>query len=73
MSPRRLTASLLLVLAAAFGWLFYERYWKWRDCIREALSSCLTPHGDNLTPGGMVWGFFGAVLAAAALYLVLRR
>lgn len=61
-----------LALAALSGWLFNARYWKWRDCIREAASSCITPDGANLTSGGLLWGFFAAVLAAAALRLALR-
>ena len=42
MSPHRLAVAGCLALSAIFGWLFYVRYWKWRDCIREALSSCVT-------------------------------
>jgi hypothetical protein len=72
MGPHRFAAGLLLVLAGAFGWLFYERYWKWRECIREALSSCLTPDGDNLTAGGMLRGVIAAILAVAALRSALR-
>lgn len=73
MRPHRFLAGVLLVLAVAFGWLFYERYWKWRDCIHEALSSCLTPDGDNLTAGGMIWGVVAGILAIAAVGLALRR
>ena len=73
MSLHRLAVAGCLVLSALFGWLFYIRYWKWRDCIAEALSSCITPEGDNLTSGGMLWGLFAFVLAAAALRLVLSK
>lgn len=45
----------LALLSIVFGWLFYERYWKFRDCISQALSSCLTPDGDNLTQGASLW------------------
>jgi hypothetical protein len=73
MSRARLAAAGCLALAAFFAWLFYVRYWKWRDCIGEALSSCITPDGANLTSGGMLWGLIALVLAAAALRLALRR
>ena len=54
-----------LVLAAFFSWAFYTRYWQWRECIHEALSSCVTPDGANLIEGGVVW------FVPAALFLVL--
>lgn len=73
MSPQRVLVAGCLVLSALSGWLFYARYWRWRDCIREAHSSCITPDGDNLTSGGMLWGLFALILAAAALRLALRR
>lgn len=73
MSPQRVLVAGCLALSALAGWLFYARYWRWRDCIREAHSSCITPDGDNLTSGGMLWGLFALILAAAALRLALRR
>ncbi len=73
MSPQRVLIAGCLALSALSGWLFYIRYWRWRDCIREAQSSCITPDGDNLTSGGMLWGLLALVLAAAALRLALRR
>ena len=71
-SPRLLIAGCL-ALSGLSAWLFHVRYWKWRDCIREAHSSCITPDGANLISGGMLWGLFALVLAAAALRLALRR
>ena len=49
-------AVAALGFAAFFGWLFYERYWEWRECIASSLSSCITPDGENLTEGGVMWG-----------------
>ncbi len=49
----RVVACLSLVLAVGFAWLFNERYWRWRDCIAQAESSCIAPDGSNLTAGGM--------------------
>ena len=58
-------------LCLFFGYAFYERYWHWRDCIAEALSSCVTPDGGNLTEGGAMWSvpaaFFG-LLVLRVLY-----
>ena len=71
-----LPALLLAAIAGGFGWLFYVRYWLWRDCINEALSSCVTPDGDNLTAGGMIWGgVAGAalLLAVASFIRTYRR
>ena len=65
--PPRLHVAACLILAVVCGWLFYTRYWAWRDCIREAASSCITPDGANLTSGGMLWGLFAGVFAAFAL------
>jgi hypothetical protein len=62
-----------MILAAGFGWLFYVRYWKWRDCIAAALSSCVTPEGDNLISGGMIWGLPALLFLAAALRLAFKR
>jgi hypothetical protein len=67
MSPGRLRAGVYLALAIACARLFYERCWKWRDCIHEALSSCITPDGQSLISDGQLWG----PLAAAALRLAL--
>ncbi|NKK69079.1 hypothetical protein GFM13_01460 [Rhizobium leguminosarum bv. viciae] len=59
---------ILALLSIVFGWLFYERYWKFRDCISQALSSCLTPDGDNLTQGGSLWaGLAGLFLLLAVI------
>lgn len=60
-------AGLFLFLSGCFWWLFYVRYWKYRDCIAEALSSCITPDGDNLIQGGALWSVFGAMFLVLGL------
>lgn len=73
---RYIPALLFGVLAAFFAWLFYERYWKWRDCIHEAVSSCVTPEGNILIPGGAMWSVFAGlflILAAAFAWGASRR
>lgn len=61
-----------LLLAGFFLWLFHQRYWAWRDCIAEAASSCVTPDGDNLTAGGMVWIVPAAIFGLLAMLRILR-
>lgn len=47
--------AVLISFAGLFAWLFYIRYWSYRDCIEAAKSSCVTPSGDNLIGGGVFW------------------
>ena len=76
-STRRELVFSACELAAAgfFGWLFHERYWRWRDCIEAAKSSCITPDGGNLTAGGAFWSVFaiGFLVAGAVRLWRLRR
>ena len=67
--------GLFSMLAVFFAWLLHQRYWTWRDCIAAAQSSCVTPDGDNLTAGGIVWAIAALLFAAAALasWLHARR
>lgn len=58
-------------LAAFFALAFYERYWKWRECIAVVESSCTEPAAGNATDGGRIWAvpsiaflIWGIVLAA---------
>jgi hypothetical protein len=72
------TGRLIGAAAAAGGltWLFHARYWAHRDCIAEALSSCLVTYADgsqgNLTTGGLMWGVLAVPFWVLALALVLR-
>lgn len=61
-----------LALAGLFVWLFYERYWRWRECIDEALSSCVAPDGDNLTAGGLFWSLPATIFLLSALRNLYR-
>jgi len=58
-------AVMHMLLSVLFSYAFYERYWKWRECIVEALSSCVTPGGENLIGGGVFW------VVPASLFLLL--
>jgi hypothetical protein len=61
-------------LSASFvcGYAFHTRFWKYRDCIAEAASSCVNPDGTNLIVGGSLWGVLAAGWFAAAIYQALR-
>ena len=56
-----------------FGWLFYTRFWKWRDCIAEAASSCVTPDGDNVIGAGALWIIPAGICLLFALLALLRK
>ncbi|OYR15437.1 hypothetical protein CEV32_4709 [Brucella rhizosphaerae] len=64
--------TCLFLASAAFAYLYYERYWRWRDCIEEANSSCLTSDGSNLTSGGQLWGLIAVVFLLIGLRSLYR-
>jgi energy-converting hydrogenase Eha subunit H len=74
----RIVCSLLaagaLCFAALFGWAFYERYWRWRDCFNE-LGRCYDSVSQTvMTDAGFVWGLMAVVALGLALVLwVLGR
>jgi hypothetical protein len=54
-----------LCCALLFGWMFYERYWRWLDCFNEFVR-CFDPKSDTVvTDSNSMYGL------AAALALVL--
>lgn len=57
----------------AFAWLFYERYYRWRDCFNE-LGRCYDPDGsfEVYTTAGQVWGWL-ALPFLAVLVVALAR
>ena len=62
-----LVLIIFSILAGFFWWLFYERYYQYKECIEAAASSCLTAQGDNLTSGGMLWALPASILSGIAL------
>ena len=73
-------AAVCFALSSFFAWAFHVRYWKWRDCIEVAESSCAEPGAGNAIEGGMIWAghailFFGigVVLCIRTLYKVTPR
>ena len=67
MKRLRIRVIVFALAAGFFTYVFYMRYWIWRDCIAVSQSSCLTPDGSNVTDGGMVWGVVALGFVAAAL------
>ncbi|SIQ33567.1 hypothetical protein SAMN05880561_102791 [Rhizobium sp. RU33A] len=63
----RIRTVVFALAAGLFGYVFYTRYWIWRDCIAASQSSCVTPDGSNVTDGGMLWGVIALGFLAAAL------
>lgn len=73
--PRHLNLLLALAylsLSGFFGWLFYVRYWQWRECITEAASSCITPDGASLISGGSLWIVVSLAFAIAFIRRLMR-
>jgi hypothetical protein len=65
--------AVLISFAGLFGWLFYIRYWSYRDCIEAAQSSCVTPSGDNLIGGGAFWIIPAIAFALLAVLTLQKR
>jgi hypothetical protein len=53
--------------------MFYERYWRWRECFNE-LGRCFDPVTQDvyLEQSGLVWGCFSAILLFLGA-IILRR
>ncbi len=73
---RLIGAAAAAAAAGGLTWLFHARYWAHRDCIAEALSSCLVTYADgsqgNLTTGGLMWVVLAVPFWVLSLSLVLR-
>ena len=60
---------------ALLALVFYERYWRWRDCFNE-LGRCYDPASQTvMTDAGFVWGLMAVVAfgLALALWMLGRR
>jgi hypothetical protein len=64
-----LLAACTLCFAALFGWAFYERFWRWRDCFNE-LGRCYDPVSRTvMTDAGFVWGLMAVIALGLAVVL----
>ncbi len=68
---RLFVGTVLLVLSSLFGYLYYDRYWRWRECFNE-LGRCWDSDSEQvyLEQAGIIWGGGAAVLLAIALVLL---
>lgn len=71
---RTLIGWLLAVFASFFGFLFYERYWRWRGCFNE-LGRCFDPESQDvfLEQAGGIYGGIAVVCFAVAIALFVRE
>ena len=65
-------AVIHFLISAFFAYLFYIRYWKYRDCIAAARSSCITPEGVSLIEGGSFWIVPASIFASLGLFWFLK-
>lgn len=65
--------AVLCCFAGLFFWLFYARYWKYRDCIAAAKSSCVTPEGENLITMGAFWIVPAVLFAIFSAVVAIRK
>lgn len=80
--PKGRTRPLLGAAIGSIGfvgflYLFYARYYKWRDCFDD-LRPCHDPDGsgDVYTVAGIFWGCFSVpflILAVSSLIILWRR
>lgn len=76
---RWVRAAFLTVVATVFaaggvlfGFAFYDRYWRWRDCFNE-LGRCYDPDTQSvyLEQAGVVWGGLTGICVACAVITAL--
>jgi hypothetical protein len=68
---RYVTGGVLAVLGLATAFLYYDNYWRWRDCFNEE-GRCFDPVSANvyLEQAGLVWGGFTLIFVLIASILV---
>lgn len=72
------TVALWCTLSAWFFYVFYIRYFAWRNCFNE-LGRCYNPDGSEevYTTSGFVWVIpamlFGLLGIASVLFLAFSR
>lgn len=68
-----LTGLACLVPALFFAFVFYERYWRWRNCFNE-LGRCWDSESEQvfLEQAGIIWGGFTLLFLVPALLILWR-
>jgi hypothetical protein len=60
-----------LCCALFFGWMFYERYWRWLGCFNE-LGRCYDPESSTVaTEDNFVYGLAAALALVPALWVAV--
>lgn len=72
MSPR-VREPLMFMLCFFSGYMFYNNYWKWRDCFTETITKCMTPDGATVSAGDRFWIVPALLFFVAGMQLALRR
>ena len=69
-----LKVALWSALSALFFYLFYIRYYAWRDCFNEA-GRCYDPDGSGevYTTGGVFWFMPACVFMLLGILCIFRR
>lgn len=65
---------IALILALAWAYAFYDRYWIWRDCFNE-LGRCWDSATEQvyLEQSGAIWGMGTLLFAFLAIMLLWPR
>jgi hypothetical protein len=68
-----LTAGALIAAGSLLLMVFYDRYWRWRDCFND-LGRCYDPVSQQvyLEQAGLVWGSLAAGCLIAGLFIASR-
>lgn len=68
--------SMCMLGLIIFGYAFYERYWRWRDCFNE-LGRCYDSNtGVMVEQAGFIWGSLATicfVMFFLNIYRLLKR
>ena len=71
---RKAISLVFFAAAVFFGFAYYDRYFKWRDCFNE-LGRCFDSETASVyvEQAGMVWGLFFFLTIIPALVLWFKR
>ena len=66
-------SAVFLVLTFLFGFAYYDRYFKWRDCFNE-LGRCFDPETGTVMviQAGGIWGTLTVLCFLTALWQLWR-
>ena len=70
---RLFISAVMFMLTFLFGFAYYDRYFKWRDCFNE-LGRCFDPETGTvmMIQAGGIWGALMVLCFLAALWQLWR-